>query len=102
MIRWTAIALLVIPLQAETPTSRVGQPLEIGEVFIPGEQIEPAPRRDRSPSLVVRVLEVKPAEGGFRYDFEVQGLDPGTYDLSDFLRAGRGVELVQRHRLEVV
>ena len=93
MIRWTAIALLVLPLGAETPTSRVGQPLEIGEVFIPGEQVEPAPRRDRSPSLVVRVLEVKPAEGGFRYDFEVQGLDPGNYDLADFLSADQGADL---------
>ncbi|GAA5483229.1 hypothetical protein [Haloferula sargassicola] len=80
------ILLLVAPLVAEEgPMARVGQPLRIEEIYIPGDQVAPAPRRDREPPLVVRVLDVRPAADGFRYDFEVQGLDPGSYDLADFL-----------------
>ena len=75
---------------AEVPTQRVGQPLEILEVYIPGGEVKPKPRRDSSQPLSVRQLEVKPAADGGRYDFEVQGLDPGSYDLADFLIAPDG------------
>lgn len=88
------LLVLLLPLNAaEVPTARVGQPLVISEIYIAGAQIEPAPRRDREPPLVVRVLDVRAAAEGFRYDFEVQGLDPGSYDLADFLEADEGVEL---------
>jgi hypothetical protein len=36
--------------------------------------------------LVIRVLEVKSASEGFRYDMEVYGLDAGTYSLGKYLR----------------
>jgi hypothetical protein len=79
--------------RAEAPVQRVGQPLEIREIYIPGGEVIPKPRRDRQPPLMVRVLEVKPAKDGSRYDFEVQGLEPGTYDLADFLEAPAGTTL---------
>ncbi len=78
---------------AETPRQRVGQPLEIREVYIPGGEVRPKPRHDRKPPLTVRLLETKPAKDGLRYDFEVQGLDPGTYNLADFLDAPAGTTL---------
>lgn len=80
-------------LSAEPPSQRVGQPLEIREVYIPGGEVKPKPRRDRTPPLMVRVLEVKPAKDGFRYDFEVQGLEAGSHDLADFLDAPEGTIL---------
>ncbi len=83
------LLLFLLPLVAfaaeEIPSARVGQPLRLEEIYIPGGQIVPAPRHDREPPLVVRVLDVRPAADGFRYDFEIQGLDPGRYDLADFL-----------------
>ncbi|MEK7949254.1 hypothetical protein [Luteolibacter soli] len=92
MIRrvFIALLLLVSPLLAETPTQRVGQPLEIREIYIPGGEVKAKPRRDRQPPLMVRVVEVKPAKDGFRYDFEVQGLDAGSYNLAEFLEAPAG------------
>ncbi|MCW1884598.1 hypothetical protein OKA04_07625 [Luteolibacter flavescens] len=95
MIRRALIALLLAasPLLAETPTQRVGQPLEISDVYIPGGEVKPKPRRDRKPPLMVRVLEVKPAKDGSRYDFEVQGLEAGTYNLAEFLDAPEGTTL---------
>ncbi|MCW1923040.1 hypothetical protein OKA05_10790 [Luteolibacter arcticus] len=92
MIRRAFIALLLVvsPLFAEVPTQRIGQPLEIREVYIPGGEVKPKPRRDRKPPLMVRVLEVKPAKDGFRYDFEVQGLEAGSHNLADFLEVPAG------------
>jgi hypothetical protein len=73
---------------AETPPSgRVGQPVTLTDIYIPGGEAEPLPRRDRNPPLVVRLLDTKPALDGFRYDFEITGLDPGKYDLAKFLAA---------------
>jgi hypothetical protein len=94
MIRRVLIALLLgsasLRGQEAVPTQRVGQPLEIREIYIPGGEVKAKPRRDRKPPLMVRVLEVKPAKDGFRYDFEVQGLDAGSHNLADFLEAPAG------------
>ncbi|WP_193213528.1 hypothetical protein [Luteolibacter marinus] len=95
MNRRLVIALLLIagPLPGageSVPTQRVGRPLEIRDVYIPGGEVKPKPRRDREPPLVVRILAIKPAKDGSRYDFEVQGLEPGRHDLADFLE-GDGI-----------
>ncbi len=84
---------LTAAVAAAVPTQRVGLPLEIRELYIPGGEISPTPRRDRKPPLAVRILEVKPAKDGFRYDFEVQGLEPGTHNLADFLDAPPGTTI---------
>jgi hypothetical protein len=95
VIRRVVLSLLLgsAALLAETPTQRVGQPLEIREIYIPGGEVKAKPRRDRQPPLMVRVLDVKPAKDGSRYDFEVQGLEAGTYNLADFLEAPAGTAL---------
>ena len=98
MIRHIVIFFLILTgpllLAAEpTPTQRVGQRLEIRDIYIPGGEITPTPRRDREPPLVVRILEVKPAKDGSRYDFEVQGLEPGNYNLAEFLDAPDGTTI---------
>ena len=67
------------------PTQRVGLPLEITEIYIPGGEVKAKPRRDRQPPLVVRIVEVKPAKDGSRYKFEGQGLEPGKHDLAAYL-----------------
>ncbi len=87
MIRLVPILSLAAAgfLSGEVPTQRVGQPLVITEIYLPGEEVKPKPRRDREPPLVVRVLDARPAKDGGRYDFEVHGLEPGTFNLADFL-----------------
>ncbi len=76
-----------LAMAAPPPSQRVGQPITLTDIYIPGGEAKPAPRRDREPPLVVRLLEIKPAQDGHRYDFEVQGLAAGTYDLAKFLVA---------------
>lgn len=75
------------------PSQRVGLPLEIRDVYILGDEIETKPRRDREPPLVVRILEIKPAKDGSRYDFEVHGLEPGKHNLADYLEAPEGTTI---------
>jgi hypothetical protein len=84
------------PLHAQVPavpTQRVGQPLEIRDLYLPGGEVKAKPRRDRKPPLMVRILEMKPAKDGSRYDFEVQGLEAGSYNLAEFLEAPAGTTL---------
>lgn len=69
------------------PTQRIGQPLRIDDFYIPGAEVKAKPRRDRKPPLMVRILEVRPAKGGGRYFFEIQGLEPGRHNLAEFLEA---------------
>lgn len=96
MTRRILIALLFSPMAllaedaAPVPTQRVGLPLTITEIYIPGGEVKAKPRRDREPPLVVRILEVKPAKDGSRYDFEVQGLEAGRHNLSDYLEPADG------------
>jgi len=84
---------MMVSAFAEIPEARVGQPLTLTNIYIPGGAVEPKPRRDRTPPLVVRLLETKPAKDGHRYDFEITGLDPGTHDLADFLTAVNPAEV---------
>lgn len=94
MIRRISISLLLgSGILLAVPSQRVGQPLEIREIYIPGGEVKPKPRRDRTPPLAVRVLEMKPAKDGHRYDFEVQGLEPGQHNLADYLEAPDGTAI---------
>lgn len=93
MIRRIFIACLLAaaPLVAEIPSQRVGLPLVVREIYIPGGEVRPKPRRDREPPLVVRVLDIRSAKDGSRYDFEIHGLEPGPHDLADYLEPVDGV-----------
>jgi hypothetical protein len=77
------------------PSGRVGQPLVLTDIYIPGGEVQPLPRRDRNPPLVVRLLDTKSAQDGHRYDFEVTGLDPGSHDLANYLTAIDSSSLAQ-------
>ncbi|MFK7911350.1 MAG: hypothetical protein AB8F34_12225 [Akkermansiaceae bacterium] len=81
-----SLLLLCAGLTAEEPElkSSLGLPVILNDFYIPGQKAEPIPRKDRESSLVIRILKIKPAADGFRYDLEIYGLDPGTYKLSDY------------------
>ena len=82
------VAVFCSAALAEIPmTARVGQPVLLIDIYIPGGEVKPLPRRDRTPPIVVRLLETKPAQDGFRYDFEITALDPGKHQLADYLSA---------------
>lgn len=77
------LALIATGFALESP---LGLPTTLNDVYIPGKKVEPIPRKDFSSSIVVRILDIKPAADGFRYDFSLYGLDPGTHSLKDYLQ----------------
>ena len=70
---------------AEPPSARVGLPFTLTEVYIPGGEVRPVPRLNREPPIVVRISATRPAQDGQRYDFEIYGLEAGSYQLADWL-----------------
>jgi hypothetical protein len=79
--------LILFPLlaSAQTPTERVGIPITLTDIYIPGGEARPKPRVTREPPLVLRLLRTRAAADGLRYDLEIYGLEPGTYNVADFL-----------------
>jgi hypothetical protein len=88
-----ALASLAVPCgSAAAPTdgndpttTSVGMPATLREVVLPGTEVEVAPA-DVHTAVVLRIAAVARHGTAFRYDLEYYGLDPGTYDLVDYLR----------------
>jgi len=68
----------------------VGMPGRVENVVLPGSELEPKPYDDRKRPVVIQKLTAYPHGTAFRYDIEYYGLDPGTYDLRDYLRRKDG------------
>lgn len=94
--RFAVLALLValpaaLPAQAadsqpggsKTP---VGIPSRIEQLIVEGGELEAAPLEDRQQPIVVRIVDVRRHGSAFRYDLEFYGLEPGSFDLRDYLR----------------
>jgi hypothetical protein len=71
-----------------TPT--VGMPSRIEQLVLPGTELEARPIEDRQGKLVLRVIDVFPHGSAFRYNLAYYGLEPGEYDLRDYLRRKDG------------
>ncbi len=71
-------------------TTTVGMPARIDQLVLPGPELEVRPLDDRRQPVVLRITEVFPHGLAFRYDLVYYGLDPGEFDLKDFLRRKDG------------
>lgn len=78
------------PEQAAAKEATVGMRGQWLGQFLPGSEVEAVPIEDRRRPVVVRIIETYPRAGGMAYDLEYYGLDPGTYDLKDYLRRQDG------------
>ena len=107
---WIVLAWLAVPncgyswqddAQLQTTVGMVGR---FQEVKIPGSKLEVIPLRDRDTPLVVRIVRTFPHGTDFRYEIEYYGLEPGVYDLRDYLRRvdGSSAEAVPQLAVEVV
>jgi hypothetical protein len=84
-VTW-AFCLLACPVRAEGPrSSSVGVPVRINQLVLPGSELEVKPLDRRTP-VVLRIVNVWPHGTAFRYDLEYYGLEPGAFDLKDYLR----------------
>jgi hypothetical protein len=71
------------------PPSTVGLPVELTDVVLPGAELGPVPLDDQTP-VVIRVDAVYPHGTDHRYDLVISALEPGTFDLRDYLRRKDG------------
>lgn len=67
----------------------VGLPARIDQLVLPGPELEAVPVDAKAP-IVLRVLASYPHGTAFRYDLAYYGLDPGSFDLKDYLRRKDG------------
>lgn len=78
-------------LRAEvTQGLSVGVPARIDQLVLPGPELEAIPLADRALPIVLRVTEVFPHGDSFRYDLVYYGLEPGEYDLREYLQRQDG------------
>ena len=90
-------------VQAEEQTSGaipVGIPRWSREVVLEGTTLKVRPADIETP-LIVRIDSISPHGTHLRYDFEYYGLEPGTYNLLDFLQREDGSQLGSLAPIEV-
>ena len=63
----------------------VGMTARIDQLVLPGTELEVIELRDRKLPVVLRIVEVYPHGTAFRYDLVYYALEPGTFDLRDYL-----------------
>lgn len=68
----------------------VGFPGVMEDVILPGSVLKSKNIESRDQSIVVRVVNAFAHGDAFRYEFEFYGLEPGTYNLIDYLEREDG------------
>lgn len=81
-----SIVLLQPPAGDETSReTTVGMPIRLDQVVLPGPELEAKPLEDRRSPIVLRVAAVYPHGTDHRYDLVAYALEPGDYNLVDFM-----------------
>ena len=78
----------------------VGVPGEIEQIVIPGCRLRARPVESRQP-LIVRIDAVYPHGTDWRYDLVVYGLEPGEYNVLDYLEHEDGTAAVRAEPVRV-
>jgi hypothetical protein len=68
----------------EERTATVGMTIEIRDLVLPGSELVTRPIGVKDP-FVLRISATYPHGTSFRYDLECYGLEPGEYDIADWL-----------------
>lgn len=90
---------LLLALHAPAPPQQAAEAIPVGvprwsrEVVLSGSRLEVLPPDLETP-LIVRIDSVSPHGTAWRYDFEYYGLEPGDFNLVDYLRREDGAPLV--------
>jgi hypothetical protein len=86
-----ALLLAAGTLRADdSRVTTVGMPGRIDGLVLPGSELEVKPLDNPRAPVVLRIIAVYRHGTAHRYDFVYYGLDPGTFDLKDYLRRKDG------------
>lgn len=84
------MTMTVMTATAEPPKVSVGLSGRILGLVLPGTELEVKPNTDRRTPLIVRILQAWPHGTAFRYDIEFYGLEPGQFDIREYLQRKDG------------
>ena len=71
-------------------TTTVGYPASYNSVVINGPELVVKPIENRDQELILRIVDSFVHGDGYRYDLEYYGLEPGQYNLADYLQLKNG------------
>jgi len=74
----------------EARTATVGMSDRIEQLVLPGSELEVKPRDDDRIPIVIRITGSFPHGTDYRYDIVYYGLEPGKFDLTDYLKRKDG------------
>lgn len=77
-------------LAADPPKTTVGMFGTFRDLVLPGSELEPIPVADDRQPVILRIAASHKHGTAYRYDITYYGLDPGKYDLRDYLRRKDG------------
>jgi len=86
--------------QEFTSQSSVGFPVTIEQLVLPGSELEPVSWDDKTP-VVLSIDSVFPHGTAFRYNLTYQALEPGEFDLADYLKRKDGSSTADLQALPV-
>jgi hypothetical protein len=90
---WCLLLTALFPSAGRAEDRRettVGMVARIDQIVLPGPELEVRPLNDRAKPVVLRILNTYPHGTAFRYDLAYYVLDPGTFDLKDYLQRKDG------------
>src|SRR5438034_181222 len=89
-----SLAILVLLAAAvdadDQREAKVGMTQRIDQIVLPGSELEAKPLGDRQAPVVLRIGSASPHGTAFRYDLVYYGLEPGKFDLKNYLRRKDG------------
>ena len=110
MLALSILLSLVLTSQAQeevTATQSASEAIPVGvprwsrELVIEGSLLEVRPPSLET-ALILRIDSASPHGTAWRYDFEYYGLEPGSYDLVQFLRREDGSEITELEPITVI
>lgn len=78
------------PADQANATATVGVRNRIEQLVLPGSELEVRPIEDRKAPIVLRLAAAFPHGSAYRYDLVYYGLEPGAFDLKDYVRRKDG------------
>ncbi|MEM6980732.1 MAG: hypothetical protein AAF539_13810 [Planctomycetota bacterium] len=72
-------------IDPELASSTVGLPRTLEQIVLPGSPLRVKKLVDRNQPFILRIIDSYPHGDDHRYDLEYQALEPGQYDLTDYL-----------------
>ncbi len=83
------------PPANKTQDTTVGRAARIENLILPTPKLDLKPITDPDEPFVLRIIQVAPHGGSFRYDLEYYALEPGEYNVMDYLQGIDGTSTAE-------